>query len=1320
MKRWLCLFGFLFLLHTAYPIYFKHIGMGDGLSQTSVMSIYQDQIGRMWFGTREGISVYDGNRMTIYKVLSEDDPASTTNVLSGNIIEHLCGNKAGDIFFKADASLMRYDLRKQSFHTICSGNVRMVTSYDGDIWCVTNDSLFTYDAKGDSLQFRLKTGLPAITCLLVDQLRYWIGTTSGLFLIENGQPPRCVLPGTEIYKLFESRAKEVWVGCRMEGLYRIKPDGSMAKVPSSLLVSEHIREFVEDNNGSIWFGTFRGLQRYNPYTDTYSFSGRDQLPGSLTHSSVYSLYIDRQGTIWAGTYYGGVNYFNIASDFFTHYIDNPERADCLNYPFVGRMVEDTAGNIWICTEGGGLNRMDRKTLTFSYLTSNGKHTLAHDNLKSICYDEQRNTLYIGTHTGGLSRYNISTEVFHNYLDDYRPGDMAPNNVVLQTVIYKDKLYVLAWNGVFSMDLTTGKFEYLYPSCHHFMIDSKGYIWFATSTQVSRMRLDDRKDIMSISLAEHRIHFKVTCMLENHQGIYMGTLGSGLFRYDEVSGSFDHYTAKGGHLLSNYCYNIVETNMGDLLITSDKGLTFFHPETEKSHFVKLGHKLPIASITEGCGVLVCKNGEIFVGGADGLTSFHEEDLSLIQKDYTVYFSDLYLNNEPVYPGDRTKILKEAFPFTRQLRLDYNQNNLVVYFTTTNYIDIQNNSEYEYKLTGFDSEWQPASLGRIYYTNLNPGTYQLRVREKDLPESGLLRQEAVLDMVITQPWYNTVLAWVIYILLMGSIGFMIYRTWRGRYELARSLQREREEKERNEELNQAKLRFFTNISHEFRTPLTLIISQIDLLFQSTSLSPTVYNRVIKISKQANQMRHLITELLSFRKFEQDHSLRVAEQPIVYFLKDIYYSFYELSVQKQITYSFTDESTNPLLWFDSGQMQKVFYNLLSNAFKFTKDGGVIQLYLSEDDEAVWVKVLDNGIGLSAEEKRRVFERFYQAEYARFVTGTGLGLAFSQGIVMAHHGEISVQSSLGYGSVFIVKIRKGKEHFTNDGKVVFLESVEKATVEENSLPDAGFMVAYGEQVFAELNEGVRHTVLLVEDNTELLEVLTNLFTPLYTVLTARNGEEGLQAALANKPDLIVSDVMMPLMSGIEMCMRIKNNIDLCHIPVVLLTALNSAEHNLEGLQQGADDYIGKPFHAKILLMRCNNLIRNRLLMQRKLSGQEDYDISLLATNPLDRKLMEQVTQIIDKYLDDSEFDINRLAKELAMGRSSLYTKFKSLTGMTPNDFIQNYRLKKAAVLLREQPDMQISEVADQLGFGSAVYFSRCFKQQFGESPSQFRNQKK
>jgi len=1330
MKKTLIIIASLLISLASHSIYFKHIGMNEGLSQISVMSIYQDQLGRMWFGTREGISIYDGENMKVYKAWTDEQSKSRTNILPGLECDFITGNAEGDVFFRTYGSLMRYDIREEAFHVLQAGGIQGITTFKGNVWCAKNDSLFMYDSSSGLLSFQSETNISGITCLQITNDKIWIGTTAGLYLLDKEKGKQQIIQGPDIYRLFESSSGDIWAGCRMDGLYRIRKNGdidyySEHSPEANRIASNQVREFVEDKYGNIWFGTFKGLHCYNPHTGQFTITKREYMPGGLAHSSVFSLYLDRQGTIWCGTYYGGVNYFNPESDIFSHYIDNPDRNDCLNYPFVGHMVEDKNGNAWICTEGGGLNFLNRKNRTFRYFVSGGKNSISHDNLKSITYDEKRNRLYIGTHTGGLSRYDIDKDQFYNYYFENKTKNTnnQPNNIINYVLMHEDKLYVAARNGLFVMDPDTDEFTYLNQYCNTFTFDSKGYLWLSSAGLIVRLNLKDPDDIKRIDLGNHGIRFSVTRIIDYRGTIYIGTLGTGLYHYNEQEGNFSSYTEASGHLLSNYCYDIKQTNQGNLLITSDKGLTFFHPHREQSRFLKLNASLPISSITEGCGTLVCKDNEIFIGGSDGLTSFWEDDLDKEEKDYLLYFSDLFIHNQKIYPDDKNRILKEAFPYTKKLNLNYKQNNLIIAFTSTNYVPIQRDIEYEYKLEGFDPDWISTSQTNLYYTNLSPGSYTLLVREKDLPPNSPRLQGISLDIHIAPPWYNTTWAWFLYVITTLTIATILIRMWSARKELALSLEKEKEAKERNEELNQAKLRFFTNISHEFRTPLTLIISQIELLFQSSNLSPSVYNKIIKISRNANRMRGLITELLEFRKFEQNYvSLRVSRQNLIPFLKDITLSFHEIAIQQSISLEFRNEQENIPLWFDSYQLQKVFYNLLSNAFKYTRTGGNIELIVEGTEDIVTIKVIDTGIGLSQEDTKRVFDRFYQAENGIQTSaanpGTGIGLALCKSIVEMHHGEITVQSELEYGTMFKVSLLKGKEHFEKDEKTTILEKPEEPAFIENSFSEVLTEKDYEEmaKAFPEQEEGKRFTILLVEDNEELLQLLESLFKPLYNVLVAHNGEEGLHITQEKKPDLIVSDVMMPVMTGTEMCIRIKNNIDLSHIPVVLLTALNSVEQNIEGLQQGADDYISKPFHAKVLLVRCNNLIRNRIRLQNKFNKQVDFDINLLAANPLDQKFLDQVTYIIDQNLENSEFDINVLARELAVGRSSLFAKFKALTGMTPNDFIQTHRLKKAAILLRERPDMQIGEVSDLLGFSSSVYFSRCFKAQFGMSPAQFR----
>lgn len=1078
------------------------------------------------------------------------------------------------------------------------------------------------------------------------------------------------------------------------------------------------------------------MQKYNTLTGEYEHYTQNKLPGSLTHSSVFSLCRDNQGTIWVGTYYGGVNYFNPEADIFTHYTDNPHYDFCLSYPFIGNMVEDKNNNLWICTEGGGLNKLNRKTGKIEhFLADPHKNSIAHNNLKSICYDSKRNVLYIGTHTGGLSKYDISSNHFTNYLENTMDVNQKPNDVIHKVDIYGDKLIILARNGLFQMDLITEKFSRLFPDIFpniaagvDFIIDSKGYIWLSRVSYINRIKIDDPSDVRVYNTGEMGLGVRpIKGMFETLEGdIYIGTQGSGLFRFNPATQEFVEYSVENGNIPSNYCYKITQSQQGNLIVTSSQNIFIFNPEKGLIETINLGPRgLLINAIYESCGLYVCQNGEIYVGGADGLSSFYEEDLSKKNKPYNIYFSELYIANKPIYPLPEKGVLTDILAYTKSIILNHKQNNLIFYFASNNYVGMLSRSTFEYILEGFDNEWIETYNNSIYYTNLNPGKYVLKVKEKK--PASLIQSPEEIQLVITikRPFYSTPLAYFLYFLMTALIisTFIYFRY--SKMKLAASLDAEKKEKERIEELNQSKLRFFTNISHEFRTPLTLIISQIELLLQNTSLSPLLYNKILKVYKHTYHMRNLISELLDFRKFEQKHvTLNVSEQNLIPFLQEIYLSFYEYSLSNEINYKFTPRKETILCWFDPNQMKKVFYNILSNAFKYTKRKGVIELNIQEEENKICINIIDNGIGIDKKNLNQIFGRFYQVDDDpdKVNKGTGIGLALTKSIVESHYGTISVESQLGYGSIFSVRLRKGNEHFNNDPHIQILSDTPKDSIQPDTLPDPLLMenmIEVDNNLTSVSSEEDKPLILIVEDNEELLQILTTLFSPIYKVIQARNGEEGLRKTMEDMPHLVLSDIMMPIMSGTEMCLRIKSNLDICHIPVVLLTALNSNEQNMEGLQKGADDYIGKPFNAKLLFARCNNLIRNRRLLQKKYHSQTDVDNSLLVTNQLDQNFMERIEEVIKRNLDNPEFDINQLAKEIGLGRSTLFSKFKGLTGMTPNDFIVNYKLKMASTLLRTRPDLQIAEISDLLGFSSPRYFGKCFKEQYLMSPLEYRKNK-
>jgi len=1322
--------------------YFKHIGLSEGLTQPSVMAIYQDRLGRMWFGTREGINMYDGKQVTSFKgwfsPVGKDAP-----VWLGNEVSAIAGDSLGDIFFLIDGGIIRYDMRTERFESLSGLNkVSVLTSFEGDIWYMRHDSLFCRRAeKGESV-FMLKTNIKArISCLALLPDKICIGTLDGVFFIDRASREQTrALEGKEVYRIFESSEKELWLGTRMHGLYRMKRGESAVSVPYKPgspdgISSWQIRDFAEDDERNIWFGTFDGLQKYNSDTREYSLVQIPQYASGLTHPSIFSLYKDIQGTIWVGSYFGGVNYFIPRHESFMHYDYDKNATKNLYYSYIGDLLTDRDGRLWLSTDGGGIICVDKNWNILYRLTAGDGNSLPHNNIKSIAYDFHGDCVYIGTYLGGLSRYDIQTGRFRNYLEmSYGDNELVPNEVVFHVKMWRGQLYLSARNGVFRLDTRTQRFHKLdIPSSYYecFDIDNEGYMYLAEKTSVLCVDLNKGGAICTLPIPTDGHGAQVTRIRATDTGIYVSTLGAGVFYYDKSAKQTIAYTARKHQLPSDFCYNICTTRNGNVLITTDQGVTCFSPRERSFTTINLKDNFSSSHIINGCGVFVSDSGKIFIGDTKGVTVLSEKDFNkeeVYSNAPDLYFSQLWVNNRLVTPGDGSGILSDAFPYTDRLTLNYRQNNLIFGFALSDYKQLLSKRRYQYKLDGFDSDWIRTNQSEAHYTNLAPGDYTFRVATLINKGYGkfVAGKEITVRIVIASPWYNTWWAWGLYIgIFCGCIYYFISSRVEKRT-LALSLEKERFEKLHIEKLNHEKLVFFTNVSHEFRTPLTLIISHIDILLQRYSLTPLVYNQILKIRKNAQKMNNLISELLEFRKLEQNYEiLQLSQQDIRVFLKEIYLSFVDYARQREINYVFDFSDTPVLCWFDAQLMEKVFFNLLSNAFKYTSNGGTVSLSGEIDDQKIVLHITDTGIGIAEQETGKIFTRFYQSsdpeKKSSFFSGTGIGLALTKTIVEKHHGIITVNSVVGEGTTFTVELPRRKEEFADDKNVRLTGERPEEMILPDSLPVSEDDDFQSEETIQVDNITDRsRTLLLVEDNKELMQVLVELFTPFYQVVSACNGKEGLRRVYECKPDLIVSDVMMPEMTGTEMCLQIKNNLDFCHIPVVLLTALNSPEQNMEGFNRGADDYITKPFHARLLLTRVNNLLRNRLLIQHQFDKQPMSEIDLTSINPLDKDLLKRVSQVIERHIDDLEFDIPVLCKEVGIGRSLLYAKFKALTGMTPNNYILNYRLKYAATLLRQYADIPIAEVSDRCGFNSPMYFSRCFKNQYGCAPQEYKKGKK
>lgn len=1341
-NTWTLFIGLLLLCipTNAKDAYFRHLGVKEGLAQVNILSIYQDTVGVMWFGSSEGLNRYNGTSVKIFR------PSQDNQGLTNNEINQLSGNRKQEVLYiRSVNDLIRFDLRAESFTCLSRNNVNAIHCSNDTLWVVGKNTVSYYlesDGKLHSYAtFASNLGLGM--SIYSDKGALWIATRTHLLKLPKQKQPKAqtvtrISLGRTIYK--DSRSN-LWVGT-WKGLHRIAPDGAINFYGEEQLADLQVRSVVEDNSGNIWIGTFRGLSKYTPSTGEWKrYQNNDTDLHSLSHNSIFSLYKDAQGCIWIGTYFGGVNYFNPEKAICNYYRAASGCNTCLSFPFVGKMAEDAKGNLWICTEGGGLNCLNPANETFlRYQNRPGDpNSIAHNNLKCIYYNKEKNKLYIGTHTGGLSILDLHTGRFHTLRHQKGDKNSLPNDIVNELQLYKDKLMILTQGGMALMDFETealipvldpdkaAKLFSLDGTYETFLADSHQRLWLAKSeggivgVDLATGKIEDYEANASNPSAIGK--FKVVSIYENSKGnVFFGSIGSGLFKYVPQNNSFRKFGTYNHQLPADYCYYIRESSKdGNLMILHNKGVSLFDPETEE---LKQTYNLFQLNFCQGSAIYENQEGETYIGGVNGMVSFYEDRLFAPMEGHQLYFDKLMIQNKEVVPGDETGVLSQTLSRTTAIELSHDQNNIMVEFCLSSYFG-EKETMFEYRLEGFDKEWIPLTSHQIAYTNLNPGSYTLVVREMNSETDSPNRASLQID--ISSPFYATIPAYLLYALLLGGIMYLIIAVKSRQAKLTASLEFERKENIRIEDLNRTKLRFFTNISHEFRTPLTLIISQIELLLQSDKIAPALYNRILKIYKNAWQMRNLVSELLDFRKQEQGYlKLKVECKDLLTFTREIYMRFYEHAQQKHITYrlDFTEERIE--LWFDPVQLQKVIFNLLSNAFKYTKEGGKIIVTVKRTSSAAIIEVKDTGVGIPKEAMDKIFDRFYQTEPSSsgFTLGTGIGLALTKGIVELHKGTIAVNSSLNEGSTFVVTIPLGNRHFSEE-ELRLSQDVQKDSSEEENAPEVSPAIHLMEKEEEEARteapekteEAKKPSILLVEDNEELLDMLEEMFTPLYQVYTAANGREGFELVRQIHPDLVLSDVMMPEMSGKELCYKIKNSIELAHISVILLTAQTSTEQMVEGYMFGADDYVTKPFNVKVLMARCNNLLRNKKLLIERYGNQPATVISeAAAISEADKQMMEKSLEVIRRNFDNPEFDVNTLASELCMGRSKLYIKFKDMIGLTPNEFILKVKLDEGMRLLKENPELNISEISYKLGFSSGRYFSKCFKAFFGVAPLNVR----
>lgn len=1313
----------------------QHLDTKQGLLHHTINSLYQDEFGFIWIGTMDGLSRYDGRKMTSFK----PSPNDTTTICENNI-RAVCGDGNGHIFVKGLNSVSYYDIRTDRFKVIRKSGVGAIFSATGRLLMAIDGDIFSYDVTtgSDKLLFSFKShrlsGVRIASFAMSDDGQLFICTKrNGYYRIDSGgNIVQHTMLGEANSVLLDSKSN-IWIATRTEGLYCIDTMSRLRRYehdPSdfSSLGHNNVRQVCEDGSGNLFVGTFAGLSLLNVETHKFTHYHYELKRAAFNIRSIITMMRDHQGTLWIGTFYEGLHCYNMEYDIYRYYYPAKDVPNRLSSPIVSAIAEDSKGTIWIGTEGGGLNSLD---VTSRQIRSYGKgssgYNLSSDVIKSLLYEPEDDVLWVATLYDGVNRIDLRRGTVQQVSKRIMSNDIWRGDAqnIVNMFPFGDSLLLATNQGVIVLDKRTmslSRFDLgltfdSRSQIWDIALDKEGLLWFTTSTYLFSVNPKSRmsKRYLFKDISSSRVNNHLNAILCDSKGrLWFGSSGSGIFLYDHATDSFKNYSSAHG-LENGHITDIGEDpSTGNIYIATNFGLSRFDSSNESFVNFNIRNGFPLTTINDN-SLFISASHTLYACGLNGLVSVAPAQLGEHTHNYSVYISDVSIDNSHVKPLQEDKVLDESVLYQRSIKL--RPRNSVVSFEFTN-TDFMNTShtKMEYKLEGFDKQFIEAGESNITtYTNLSPGRYTFIVRGRTLDDK-LQYPTTSVEVVVLPPFYRSSLFIVLCIALVVAIITYLIRSYAVGVKLRSSLELEHREKSHIEQVNLSKFRFFTNISHEFRTPLTLINGQLEMMLQRNDIRPSIYSKILSVYKNSQRLRRLVDEIIDINKQEQGFmKLKVCQGDMVSFLQEIFRSFEEYAIFHNIKFVFSAPEGRVMVWFDSDEMSKVVNNLLSNAFKYSKSGSSISLNLTDRGDDVLIEVRDTGLGILAEHIDHIFERFYQDDTtnaAITLKGSGVGLALTKAIVEMHGGEISVESQPGVQTVFSVVLLKG-DHFSGDNVVkVAREDKPNKYIEDYGAVDLS-------QPPLQLDESFKSVkILIVEDSREVREMLTQIFESIYSVFVANDGEQGVMRAKEIQPDIILSDIMMPKMSGVAMCSKLKNDIDTCHIPIVLLTARNAEEHTIEGLQTGADDYITKPFNVRLLVARCNNLISGRRRLQQKYQSVPDSSVTMLTTNPTDQKLLTRAVEIAREHIGDISFDINTFSKELGISRTYLFAKIKGLTGQTPNEFVVNLRLKEAARRLVSDLEATMSDIAYDNGFNSPGYFARCFKEVYGKTPYTYRKE--
>lgn len=1303
---------------------FRYYTIDDGLSVNAVYSITQDSKGFMWFGTINGLNRFDGRHFRVFR------PDDGVRVDLGNVIYGMAEDRQQRLWIASNSGICMLDLKTEQFlpfdvktatgDSITSRVYAVLEDKAGNIWIGTsNQGLFRYSPTDSVLlQYNHDTTVPHSLCSNGIRRIYedasgkiWVTSLDnsiGVYDYRNDHftnyQPTGRMENVRNEAIFEDSQRNLWIGNEKYGLIRMDratETFTSYLTPGSLQHVRHIRSITEYSPGILLLASDVGLTFFNVQTaEAKTLKADMQDLKGLNDCYLHALFLDNEKGLWIGSYFGGVNYVSLAYNNFSYY-GHSLTGNSIPGKIVSAFCEDPDGNLWIGTDDAGVSFFDVKKQHFTnYKPIKGQNSLSYQNIHALLWDNQK--VWIGMYTEGLDVLDLKTGRFRNYRSDDSETSLYSSSVY---ALYKDK------SGTIWVGTTLGLNRYHRDTDNFSRIgilegqdvtcileDNRGYLWVSTfGNGVYRMDVRTGKWQNFTCLDGLTTNLVATICLDDNNRLWLGTDGGGICRFDYETDRFvpcihvDFTESVIYKILPDYEYLWISTNSGLIKYRPEQNVTQLYTKTDG---------LQNNQFSPSAGIKTA-DGRLWFGGINGFNSFYPRELVMNKQAPAVVLTNLKLFNKNISCNDAGSPLECALGYTKHLTLNHRQSIFSIEFIALSFTAPLKN-KYAYKLDGFEKEWTIVQGDpKASYMNLPAGDYHFRVRASN-SDGVWSSDDTVLELKVLPPFWRSQLAYMLYLMLFVSGVIFLYHRLIRRTEKEHHVKIERLKAEKEKELYSAKVNFFTNIIHEIRTPLSLIMGPLASVMKSGKSVDEVHDELAVIERNSNRLLHLVNQLMDFRKIEAEgFLLKLEKQELNDWLRQLCDNFALILKEKKTDFQLKIPEEKSVVNVDAEALTKVVSNLLFNAVKYTKDKIRVELIRHEGLMQVDLRISDNGNGIPEEEREKIFKPFYQMEQTQHsgIEGSGIGLTLAKSLTESMNGSLFLEKEPEGGAVFVVRLP--------------LLSDEACMVSSVPLGDEEDK----EEMIEEITGRIRN-ILVIDDHEELRAFLYQQLNVFYHILSASGGEQALQLLNENSVDLIISDVMMPGMDGFELCRLVKTDIRTSHIPVILLTAKANIDAKITGLELGADVYIEKPFAMDYLRAQINSLLLNRERLRQRFINMPFITSDTIAVSKADRELLQKMDDAIHENLAESKFTIEDLASILCMSRSTLFEKIKNISGLTPNNYIRLARLKKAAEILAKGQYM-INEVCFLVGFSSASYFAKCFKKQFGVLPTDFVDEK-